>query len=213
MPGCPSYNDLARWDSREGAMASINSDSKVTRVPSAAKAASGSPQSQRAVAASTPPASSANDFDPSSSFFPHTLPGGEPPTSSSQRVPSRGKRLWLLAALLLVAGSSLYYVQRQAQDHSASDSGSAGIPAVDAAKAARPDKGVVRQGPQSTAQGRVTHTLPASAPPPKPAAGRSPDTQLVASPAEKAAEPLRAMKDPVPHVTHTRPDPSTGEDR
>jgi len=201
-------------------MPSISSDSKFTKAPSPAKASrppSGSTQNQRRAGPLASPVSGASDFDPSSSFFPNTLPGSEAPTSSPPRVPSWRKWLWPLGALLLVAAASLYYVQRHAQEPSATDSSSAGTTAVDAtpsAKAARPDSGVRRVGPQPTAQTGVTHTLPAGAPAQKiTAVGTAQATRLVPASAEKAAARVPAMKDPLPPVTHTRRDTSAGEDR
>ena len=196
-------------------MASISSDSKVTRSPSAAnesKPASGPAQMQRAVAASAPPPSSASGFDPSSSFFPPRLPGSEAATTSPQHAASWGKWLWLLAAFLLGAGSSLYYVQRQAQDRSTPNFGNAR--AVDAAPSANAVRSVGREGPQPTAQGYVTHTLPGGAPPTKiPAATGAQDAQPVAAPASKAAAPLPAVNAVLPRVTHTQPSAAAGEQR
>lgn len=188
-------------------MASITSDSKVTRSPSAATASKppGSPQSQRGAAPSAPAASAASGFDPSSSFFPQALPGIDAPTASPQRVQSWRKWLWPLAGLLLVVGGSLYYVKQQAQDRSVADTRSARIPTVNAAssaKAARPDG---REGPQPTTQARITHTLPAGAPPAKiPAVRAMQDTRLIAAPADNPAAELPAMDHTFPRVTHTQ---------
>jgi len=196
-------------------MASITSDSKVTRSPSAATASKppgGSPQTGRGAAPSAP-ASAARGFDPSSSFFPQALPGIDAPTASPQRVQSWRKWLWPLGGLLLVGGGSLYYVQQQAQDRSVPDARSTRIPANNAApsaNAARPDGNVGRQGPQPTSQARITHTLPAGAPPAGAPPAKIPsiratqDTRPVVAPADNPAAELPAMDHTLPRVTHTR---------
>src|SRR6478672_8917007 len=121
-------------------MASISSNSKVTRSPSTAKTSkppSGSAQSQHGAHHSAALVSAASDFDPSSSFFPHALPDSEAPLTSPRRARRWGIWLWPIAGMLLLAAGSFYYVQRPAQDRSAPDSHSAQIPAVEAAPSAK----------------------------------------------------------------------------
>jgi hypothetical protein len=198
-------------------MASISFNSKMTRSPSAANASkppSGTPPSNRGAASSA--ISPSNGFDPSSSFFPHALPGSEAPRTSPRRVRSWRKWFWPLAGLLLLAGGSVYFVHQPAQDASTPNSGGPRIPATDAApsaKAARLGGRVVREGPQPTAQTRVTHTLPGSVSPSQMLPpSRAQEMQSVAGPAEKAATPLPAIN-ATPHVTHTGPIAPPGEPR
>jgi len=207
-------------------VANISSDSKVTILPSSARASdvskprSADAQGQQGAAASATAPSGVSSFDPSSSFFPQALPEGEAPAISPQRRPGRARWIWPLAGLLVVAAASVYYFLRQAEHTARIDS--AGAPALDAApsaKAAPPGSGVASAGLQNAGQARVTHTLPGGSQSPESgAAVRVQSTTSVAAHTENAVAPLpktnpaetptaapMQVYDPAPRVTHTRP--------
>ena len=196
-------------------MAGISSGSKVTALPSNVRASEvpepsrASSQSELKATASATPVSGANSFDPSSSFFPQTLPEGEAAAISPQRTPGLARWIWPLAGLLVVAAASVYYFLRQAEHTARIDS--AGAPALDAApsaKAAPPGSGVASAGLQNAGQARVTHTLPGGSQSPESgAAVRVQSTTSVAAHTENSVAPLPKTNpaETPARVTHTRP--------
>jgi hypothetical protein len=190
-------------------MASISSDSKVKTLPSSARTpetAKPSGANPQVVQAEPTTAKLAEGgFDPSSSFFPQSLPGGDLPAAEAPRVPRWGRRVALLAAVAVLAGVVLlYYLQLPGEVGTAVES--RGTPAHEAgaaalAQSAQPRVTHTLQGDAATSESqpaaRVQSTAPAT--PSASGAGASLPTPTATQTATPTANPA------LPRVTHTQP--------